>query len=212
MDANRGENIRIGRAHNDRHTCARRHAGNIHAVGIDGPLSGVLLDGLHNTGNDRRLAAAPRLVGGQEPVPAFAGVGTAGLLRIDNNKLLLIRQRVHLRTGGKIRGVLCTAMQHHDKRSDGTHLIADRSVNKVGTTASRTIEGELLERAAAGVSSDGTRYKDEETAYKGKQAYQNQKEFDATLHHGVPPGEDIPSPLLLQWYKGKPPTLSCIIT
>lgn len=133
MDTDGGEDVGIGGAHNHRHARARRHSGDIDSIGVDVPLGRVLFNRLNNPGNDRRLTTAAGLVGGQEPVPALGGVRATGLLWVYDDKLLLVGQRIHLGTIGKIRGILCAAMQHHDQRDNGS-LVAYRGVDKVGTT------------------------------------------------------------------------------
>ncbi len=110
MYAYRGEDIGICRPHDHRHCRARRHARDIDPVGIDGPLGGSLLDRLDNTRDDSRLAAAARLISGLKPVPTLQGIIGARLLRIDYDKLVLVRQSVHLGAIRKICGRLRAAV------------------------------------------------------------------------------------------------------
>jgi len=66
--------------------------------------------------DQRRFTAAPLLVARAKPVPAFGLIGSARLLRIDNEAVLLFRQEVHPRAGRKIVGRLGAAVKHDNQR------------------------------------------------------------------------------------------------
>ena len=65
-----------------------------------------------DAGDQRRFAAAPLLVARAKPVPAFRLVGSAGLLRIDHEAILLFRQEVHPGAGREIVRRLGAAVKH----------------------------------------------------------------------------------------------------
>ena len=113
VHAHRGIEVRVGRSHDRSHRAAGGQPGDVDAGRVDGQVAHDLSG---DAGDDRRLARAGALVRRGEPVPVAAPVGRSRLLRIDDQEGVAFGQLVHARAGGEVDRVLCTAVEHHDKR------------------------------------------------------------------------------------------------
>jgi hypothetical protein len=112
---NTGRRIQVGicRHHDDGHRAARRQAGNENLARVDMPgLDHFARDAC----DDRRLTLVALLVERLEPVPAFRTVGGFRLLRIHDQALPFLGNRIHARAGGEVIRALRTAMQHYQQR------------------------------------------------------------------------------------------------
>src|SRR4051812_43402513 len=85
---------------------------NVYAFRIDRMVAHDLAG---DADDHRGLAPAPALVAGAKPVPALRLVGSARLLRIDHEAILLFRQKVHPGAGREIVRRLGAAMKHDDQ-------------------------------------------------------------------------------------------------
>ena len=131
MHADGGKQVGVQGADDDGHGATRRQAGDEHFAFIHR----VVVDDLpRDAGDQRRFALVALLVDGIEPVPAARTVGTLRLRRIDDKTFLFFGQRIHLRAGGEIVGILRAAVQHHDQRH-GLAVIAAGDIQFVGARA-----------------------------------------------------------------------------
>ena len=76
-------------------------------------------------GDQGRFTATPLLVVYAKPVPAFRLIGSAGLLRIDDEAVPLFRKKIHPRAGREIVGRLSAAVKH-DNQGKPLSLITAR--------------------------------------------------------------------------------------
>src|SRR3954470_22515374 len=90
--------------------------------------------------DQRRLAAIPPLVPRAKPVPAFRMVGSAWLLRIDNEAFPLLRQKIHPGAGGEIVWRLGAAVKHDDEGTCSSFRAA-RNEQLVHPASRRVAEG-----------------------------------------------------------------------
>ena len=113
MDADCRVQIGVRRAHDGGGGPAGRQACDIDVLRIDRMVPHDLAG---DARDQRRFAAAPLLVAGAKPVPAFRLVGSARLFGIDHEAILLFRQEVHPRAGGEILRRLGAAVKHDHQR------------------------------------------------------------------------------------------------
>ena len=112
VGADSRKHIRIGRAQDHRHGSARREAGHVNALGIDGVLA---RDVQGQGGEQRRLTTRTCLVARPEPIPAFGTVGFRGLGWIGHQESMLLGEHVHPRAGCKIIRRLRAAVEHQQQ-------------------------------------------------------------------------------------------------
>ena len=113
MDTYRRVHLGVGMRHDFRHRTAGRKTGDIDATGIHVVLGD---DIARDAGDERWLAAFALLVRPLELVPAARRVGRGRLFRVHNDESVLVRQRIHPRSGGKIIRILLASVEHHDER------------------------------------------------------------------------------------------------
>src|SRR5262249_49913076 len=112
MNADRGVEIWIGRAHHRRHGTSGGETGNEHA----GRINIVIGDDFaRDPGNDGRLTAPAHLVVGAKPVPAQRCICGFGLARIGDNKSMLLNESIHAATCREVVGILRAAVQHDEQ-------------------------------------------------------------------------------------------------
>src|SRR4029079_1276425 len=118
-------------SHDGRGGRAGRQPANVDALWINRI---VVYDLARDARDQRGFPSAALLVGCAKPVPAFRLVGLAGLSRIDHEAILLLRHKVHPRTGGEIIRRLGTTVKQDDqwKRS---LLIAARDEEPVAAAS-----------------------------------------------------------------------------
>src|ERR1044072_5249993 len=104
--------IAIRSAHDGGGGSTGRQTRDVYALRIDRMVAHDLAG---NAGDHRRLALTAALVARAKPVPALRMVGSARLLRIDHEAILLFRQEVHPGTGREIVRRLGAAMKHDDQ-------------------------------------------------------------------------------------------------
>ncbi len=113
MHADRRVQIGIRVSHDGRSRPAGREARDVDAARIDRMAEQYPP---RDAGDQGRLARIAPLIVRAEPVPALLRVGRGGLRRVRHEKAVLLRERVHSRTGGEVVGRLGAAVQHHDER------------------------------------------------------------------------------------------------
>jgi hypothetical protein len=113
VHAGGSEDVGVLARQDRRHRAARRQAGHVDAIGVDGVRLQHVAD---HAGEERRLAGAAPLVAGSEPVPALVRVRARRLRRVENEDAVLLRQLVHPRADGEVVGVLGAAVQHDHQR------------------------------------------------------------------------------------------------
>ena len=86
-----------------------------------------------DAGNDGRLACAPHLILRLEPVPAERRIRVLALVRIGNEKSMLLRQVVHAGSCGEVVGILRAAMQHDDQWAASDGMMTSRNVELVAS-------------------------------------------------------------------------------
>ena len=138
--------VGIRRAHDGGGGPAGRQARDVDALRIDRMVPHDLAG---DAGDQRGFAPAPALVARAKPVPALRLVGSARLLGIDHEAVLLFRQEVHPGAGGEIVRRLGAAVKHDDQRKL-LSLRAARDEQLVGPASRRVAEGAFDEPCALG--------------------------------------------------------------
>ena len=146
MYADRCVQIGIRRAHDSGGGPAGRQARDVDALRIDRMVPHDLAG---DTGDQRRFAPAAALIAGAKPVPALRLVGSARLLGIDHEAVLLFRQEVHPGAGGEIVGRLGVAVKH-DHQGKRLSLRAAWDEQLVGPASRCVAEGAFDEPRALG--------------------------------------------------------------
>ncbi len=121
MNAGRGVELGIGRAHDRGHGAAGGEARHIDAGRIDRELRH---DGAGDARDDAGLALIAHLVRETEPVPASRWIGARRLSRIGDDEAVLLGEAVHPRAQGEVVRVLRAAMQHDDQRQRAALRVA----------------------------------------------------------------------------------------
>jgi hypothetical protein len=128
VDADRGVEVGIGRAHNRGHRSSCRHPGHVHAAFCDVILAHYLV---RYACDDGWFAPATLLVGDLEPVPALLHVGVARLRRIGHEEGVLLGELVHACARSEVIRALGATVQHDDQ-GNGLPGVAARDVKFVG--------------------------------------------------------------------------------
>ena len=114
MHPNRCVDIGVSLSHDRGRRPARREPCDIDPLRIDRMIAHDLPG---DPRDERRLAFVTALIVWLEPVPAVPGIGQGVLLRIGGEEALLLGERVHPGSRGKVVRGLCATMQHHDQGS-----------------------------------------------------------------------------------------------